>query len=159
MDLQVVIICRLSATENTCVCFVASVRTGLVHIVGCLGRKGQSRRQQRIDSVCSFDLTFIFIISKTDDRRMHRVSVYIYIYICVCENDCFNNFTDCLALVWRSWSRASWYNYENNQQDALYRLIYYSKSALHVSGDVFTHHQEHLTVFTVSGNTRASKST
>jgi hypothetical protein len=33
--------------------------------------------------------------------------------------------------------------YENNQQDALYRLIYYSKSALHVSGDVFAHHQEH----------------
>jgi hypothetical protein len=25
----------------------------------------------------------------------------------------------------------------------LYRLIYYSKSALHVSGDVFAHHQEH----------------
>jgi len=42
------------------------------------------------------------------------------------------------------------YNYENNQQDALYRLIYYSKSALHVSGNVFTHHQGHLTVFTVS---------
>jgi len=31
-------------------------------------------------------------------------------------------------------------NYENNQQDALYRLIYYSKSALDVSGDVFAHH-------------------
>jgi len=43
-------------------------------------------------------------------------------------------------------------NYENNQQVALYRLIYYSKSALHVSGDVFAHHQEHLTVFTVSGS-------
>ena len=28
-------------------------------------------------------------------------------------------------------------NYENSQQDALYRLIYYSKSARHVSGDVF----------------------
>jgi hypothetical protein len=42
------------------------------------------------------------------------------------------------------------YNYENNNQDALYRLIYYSKSALHVSGNVFAHHQEHLTVFTVS---------
>jgi len=26
----------------------------------------------------------------------------------------------------------------------LYRLIYYSKSALHVSDDVFAHHQEHL---------------
>ena len=27
-------------------------------------------------------------------------------------------------------------NYENNQKEALYILIYYSKSALHVSGDV-----------------------
>jgi len=33
----------------------------------------------------------------------------------------------------------------------LYRLIYYPKSAQHVSGDIFAHHQEHLTVFTVSG--------
>jgi hypothetical protein len=32
------------------------------------------------------------------------------------------------------------------------RLIYYSLSALHVSGDVFTHHQEHLIVVTASGN-------
>ena len=47
-------------------------------------------------------------------------------------------------------------NYESNQQDALYRLIYYSKSALHVSGDVFAHHQEHLTVFTVSGSVHPS---
>jgi hypothetical protein len=39
--------------------------------------------------------------------------------------------------------------YEYNQQDA---LIYYSKTALHVSGDVFAHHQEHMTVFTVSGS-------
>ena len=34
----------------------------------------------------------------------------------------------------------------------LCRLIYYSLSALHVSGDVFGHHQEHLTVFTRSVN-------
>ena len=53
--------------------------------------------------------------------------------------------------TWRSRIRASWYNYENNQQDAIYRLIYYSKSTVHVSGDVFAHHQEHLTVFTVYG--------
>ena len=33
----------------------------------------------------------------------------------------------------------------------LYRFIYYSKSALHVWDDVFAHHQEHLTVFTVYG--------
>jgi len=38
----------------------------------------------------------------------------------------------------------------------LYRLIYYSKSALHVSGDVFAHHQERLTVFTVSGSIHPS---
>jgi hypothetical protein len=45
-------------------------------------------------------------------------------------------------------------NCESNQQDKmqLYGLIYYSKSALHVSGDVFAHHQEHLTLFTVSGS-------
>jgi len=48
------------------------------------------------------------------------------------------------------------YNYENNHQDALYRLIYYFRSALHVSGDVFAHHQEHLTVFTVSGSVHPS---
>jgi len=38
----------------------------------------------------------------------------------------------------------------------LYRLIYYSWSALHVSGDVFAHHQEHLIVFTVSGSIHPS---
>jgi hypothetical protein len=47
------------------------------------------------------------------------------------------------------------HEYENNQQDALYILIY-SKSPLHVSGDVFAHHQEHLTVFTASGSVHPS---
>jgi hypothetical protein len=42
----------------------------------------------------------------------------------------------------------------NNMQ--LYRSIYYSKSALHVSGDVFAHHQEHVPVFTVSGSIHPS---
>jgi len=39
----------------------------------------------------------------------------------------------------------------------LYRLIYYSKAALHVSGDVFAHHQEQLTVFTASGSIHPSR--
>ena len=47
-------------------------------------------------------------------------------------------------------------SYENNQQEALYRLIYYSKSALHVSGDVFANRQAHLTVFTVSSSVHPS---
>jgi hypothetical protein len=38
----------------------------------------------------------------------------------------------------------------------IYRLIYYSKSALRVLGNVFAHHQEHLTVFTVSGSVHPS---
>jgi len=38
----------------------------------------------------------------------------------------------------------------------LYRLIYYSKSALHVSGDIFAHRQEQLTVFTVYGSVHPS---
>ena len=41
-------------------------------------------------------------------------------------------------------------------EDALYRLIYYSKSAVHVSGDVFAHHQARMTVFTVSGSVHPS---
>jgi hypothetical protein len=39
----------------------------------------------------------------------------------------------------------------------LYRLIYYSKAALHVSGVVFAHHQEHFTVFTASGSIHSSR--
>jgi len=31
------------------------------------------------------------------------------------------------------------------------RIIYYSLTALHVSSDIFAHHQEHLTVITASG--------
>jgi hypothetical protein len=46
--------------------------------------------------------------------------------------------------------------YENNQQDALFRLIYYSKSVLHVSGGVLDHHQEHLILFTLSGSVHPS---
>jgi hypothetical protein len=57
------------------------------------------------------------------------------------------------AFVFQQRTHSEFYvNYENNQQDAPYRLSYYSKSALHVSGDVFAHDQEHLTVFTVSGS-------
>jgi hypothetical protein len=38
----------------------------------------------------------------------------------------------------------------------MHYIGYYSKSALHVSGDVFAHHQELLTVFTVSGSVHPS---
>ena len=40
----------------------------------------------------------------------------------------------------------------------LFRLIYYSLSALHVSGDVFAHHQEYLTVFTAFGSIHQCRS-
>jgi len=76
------------------------------------------------------------ILERTDADACLCLLVIVLLYIC----------------KWRSWIHASWYNCTNNQLDALYRLIYYSKSALHVSGDVFAHHQEHLTVFAVSGS-------
>jgi hypothetical protein len=41
-------------------------------------------------------------------------------------------------------------------QVQLYRLIYYSQSPLHVSGHVFAHHQENLTVFTAFGSIHPS---
>jgi hypothetical protein len=44
----------------------------------------------------------------------------------------------------------------DQKQDALYRLTCYFKSAVLVSGDVFTYHQEHLTLFTVSGSVHPS---
>ena len=52
-----------------------------------------------------------------------------------------------------------YYNYASNQQDeTIYRLIYYySQSALRVSGDVFAHHQERLTVFTAYGSIHSSR--
>jgi hypothetical protein len=40
----------------------------------------------------------------------------------------------------------------SNKMHYIYRLIYYSKSVLRVSGDVFAYLQEHFTVFTVSGS-------
>ena len=57
-----------------------------------------------------------------------------------------------IDLEWTETRRGYKENYENNQQDVPYRLTYYSTSALHASGDVFAHHQENLTIFTVSGS-------
>jgi len=62
-----------------------------------------------------------------------------------------------LAIILRSLNAEEWIpvmKVTNKMQ--LYKLIYFSLSALHVSGDVFAHHQEQLTVFTVSGNIHTS---
>jgi hypothetical protein len=56
----------------------------------------------------------------------------------------------CVILKWF----VSFMKVTNKMQ--LYRLVYYSQSALHVSGNVLAHHQEHLTVFTVSGSIHPS---
>ena len=39
----------------------------------------------------------------------------------------------------------------------LRRIIYYSLAALHVSGDIFAHHQEHLNCITASGITHVCR--
>ena len=33
---------------------------------------------------------------------------------------------------------------QNDQKDAIVRIIYCSLAALHISSDIFAHHQEHL---------------
>ena len=71
-------------------------------------------------------------------------------------NDTDNVLSRLYSRYWRSWIRASRNSYENDQQDALYRLIYCSKSVLRVSGHVFARHQEHLAVFTVPGSVHPS---
>ena len=52
------------------------------------------------------------------------------------------------GLVWRSRIRASYYNCKWPTRRNNIGLFIYSQSALRVSCDVFTHHQEHVTVFT-----------
>ena len=84
-------------------------------------------------------------------QRLHRCLKYIYIYYIYI----IHTRRSAYLLSLCSPIMAA-YNYENNKQDALYKLIYYSKSALHVSGDVFAHQQEHLSVFTVSGSVHPS---
>jgi hypothetical protein len=44
------------------------------------------------------------------------------------------------------------FNYEYNQRDATIYVNLLSQSAVYVSSDDFAHHQEHLTVFTASGD-------
>ena len=39
----------------------------------------------------------------------------------------------------------------------LCRIIYYSLAALHVSSDIFAHHQEHLNCITASGITHVCR--
>jgi hypothetical protein len=43
-------------------------------------------------------------------------------------------------------------NYEYNQLDATLQVNLLFLVALHVSGDVFAHHQKHMTVFSAFGN-------
>ena len=47
--------------------------------------------------------------------------------------------------IWHSWIRASWYSfYKMTNKMQLCRIIYCSLTALHVSSDIFAHHQEHI---------------
>jgi hypothetical protein len=102
-----------------------------------------------ITTVAMLNYVYVKIIFIFKYRHSFKVNI-VYPHS---DNGMADDGVAVLKWTWRSWIHASWHNYENNQQDALFRLIYYSKSALHVSGDVFVHHQEHLTVFTVLVNT------
>ena len=56
-----------------------------------------------------------------------------------------------ILLMWRIWRTPNNTSKQQMEINSAFKgLIYYSYSALYVSGDVFAHHQEHLTVFTAS---------
>ena len=55
-------------------------------------------------------------------------------------------------LAWELPSKTCYSSMKVTDKMQLRRLIYFSLSPLHVSGNVFTHRQEHSTVFTVSGS-------
>jgi len=90
---------------------------------------------------------YMFCLVKGQTEQLHSIFCTTYsIHDCVADTAVFD--------VRESVHRDTIVKMTNKMQ--LYRLIYYSKSAVHVSGDVFAHNQEHLTVFTVSGSVRPS---
>ena len=150
-------------------CAAVGLHCGMAMNLGSLNHRllpdhltGNSSVQ--LGGAASFTSSFItyqhFCYSTSDawQRCIPHLEEACQMTVTVCQN--FPRFSSVMSadwtldtcVAWRSWIRASWYKYENNQQDALYRLIYYSKSDLLVPGDVFAHHQEHLIVFTVSGS-------
>jgi len=54
---------------------------------------------------------------------LYCLCIFAYLLVASVYAHGQSNFSD----TRHSWICASWYNYENNRQDALYRLIYYSK--------------------------------
>ena len=79
---------------------------------------------------------------------------FIFISICLHTNLLTNVHYRFCVDIHESVHRDTIMKVTNKMQ--LYGLIYYSQSVLHVSSDVFAHHQEHLTVFTVSGSIHPS---
>jgi hypothetical protein len=88
--------------------------------------------------------THFFFLSHTVLLRIRNVS----------DKRCTESQNTYLVDVHESVHHNTIMNTTNKMQ--LYRLIYFYLSVLHVSGDVFAHHQEHLAVFTVSGSVHPS---
>jgi hypothetical protein len=99
------------------------------------------------------------IEQKSNNMNIKRLSFknFNWIFFCrfVANWECRSSGILQRTYIWQAGANVS-EDYENNQQDAVYRLIYYSKSALHISSDVFAHHQEHWIVFTVPGSVHPS---
>ena len=91
-----------------------------------------------------------FLLHVHRQNACTNTSVPIYTIFESNFNITLRNFTHFYLDVHESVHRDTIMKVTNKMQ--LYGLIYFSLSALHVSGDVFAHHQKHFTVFTVSGS-------
>jgi hypothetical protein len=99
------------------------------------------------------------------DRHQHMeptVKVSIHLYIVKFKRKCRNvllshfSLSLCIFKCWYSCFHATWYKKITNKIQ-LCGIIYYSLAALHVSSDIFTHHQENLNCITDSGITHVCR--
>jgi hypothetical protein len=72
--------------------------------------------------------------------QLNALSVFLFDIFYIVQNYNWMN-------IHKSVHRDIIMNATNEMQ--LYRLIYYSKSALHVSADIFVHHREQLTIYSI----------
>ena len=103
------------------------------------------------------------VVNATNKMQLYRLNCYSYLALHVSgdisahHQEHFTVFTASDSIHSSRCRLVSWMSRNSTNKMRLYRLIYYSYSALHVSGDVFAHHREHLFVFTAFGSIHSSR--
>jgi hypothetical protein len=74
---------------------------------------------------------------------LHSMTFRSFIRLSSGKGSCTRRWSRNFHGILCSWNRASWVNVKMFQQDDTFCTVFYSlQTALHVSGETFTHHQE-----------------